>query len=302
MDEVKGAIQADVVYRLAAEVGEGCLWDEVRGVLYWVDILDNRVYCFGPSNGANTGYDVGQEVGAVALRPGKGKLLLALRNGIADLDLETGQVTHLVDPEANRPKNRFNDGKCDRQGRFWAGTLPDDLETGAGSLYCIDKDLGVTTKIPQVTISNGLAWSRDQRTFYYIDTPTQKLQAFDYEPQAGAISNPRVVREFAEAEGHPDGMAIDADDRLWVALWGGSRVVCVDPPTGEIVFQVLLPVTNASSCVFGGAGLDELYVTTATAGLTPEELETQPLAGSLFKAKVPFKGLPPNRFGGGEIY
>ncbi|MEX2396965.1 MAG: SMP-30/gluconolactonase/LRE family protein, partial [Balneolales bacterium] len=204
----------------------------------------------------------------------------------------------ITDPESHLPSNRFNDGKCDPRGRFWAGTMSYEVEEGAGSLYCLNPDLLVDKKITEVTISNGLAWNKQQDTFYYIDTPTRKLCSYDYEDFSGMISNRRVVREFKEDEGYPDGMTIDTEGHLWVALYGGGKVLRIDPANGNIVFEIHLPVPQVTSCTFGGAHFDELYITTCRENMSAEAIREAPLSGSLFKAKVAYKGSPSVRFAG----
>jgi sugar lactone lactonase YvrE len=225
-----------------------------------------------------------------------GKLLLAVRSGFACLDPETGQLSPIADPEADLPGNRFNDGKCDPQGRFWAGTMVEHGPWGGAALYCLDTDLSVSKKLDGVTISNGLVWSRDSRRFYYIDTPTHQVFGFDFDPAGGELTNRRVVAEIPRELGAPDGMTIDEHDHLWIALWGGNSVVRVNPNGGKTDFRVTLPAENVTSCAFGGPDLDELYITTARVGLDAERRKAQPLAGCLFRARVPYRGVGSHRF------
>jgi sugar lactone lactonase YvrE len=198
---------------------------------------------------------------------------------------------------ADTPDQRFNDGQCDPAGRFWVGTKVEGGRTGAGRLYCLDRDLKVTPKLDGVSISNGLVWSGDASRFYYIDTPTQAVVGYDYDQTRGSIENRTLVAKLPEGVGAPDGMTIEADDHLWVALFHGGAVWRIDPSTGKAVFRVELPVSNVTSCAFGGAELDELYITTASVGLDDAQRAAQPLAGSLFVAKVPFRGVAAWRFG-----
>lgn len=185
---------------------------------------------------------------------------------------------------------RFNDGKCDPAGRFWGGTMAVSEAKPAGSLYCLNTDHKVKKMIDDVTVSNGLAWSPDHSTMYYIDTPTQKVVAYDYDLDTGNISNKRTVVTIPEAEGKPDGMTIDEKGRLWVAHWQGYQVSCHDPATGEKLIKIEVPVEKVTSCCFGGDNLDELYITTASTGLEKDDLEKQPYAGGLFKVKPGVKG------------
>ena len=292
------SVTAELVYQTYAVIGEGSIWDADNQLLYWVDIMRNQVYAFDPSNGSNTGYDVKENVGTVVLRE-KGGLMLALKGGFAGLDLETGMVEKIADPESHIPNNRFNDGKCDPRGRFWAGTMAYDAEKGAGSLYCIGTDLTVTKKIDNVTISNGLVWNRAQTLFHYIDTRAYCVDTYDYEPDSGEISNKRSPIRFQVGGPGPDGMAIDEEDFLWVALYGGGRVVRIDPQSGEIVFEALIPgAKEITSCAFGGEDLDQLYVTSASQRVSGDTWKDEPNAGGLFRAAVPFRGVPSAKFGG----
>ncbi len=293
------SVDAAVAFPRMSSLGEGSLWDAATKRLYWVDIVEQRVMMFDPSNRANTEYFVGQSVGTVVVSSA-GQLVLALRDGIGVLDPADGTLRTIVDPEWDKAGNRFNDGKCDPRGRLWAGTMVEDGQKGNGALYCFEHDFSWKEKLGGVDCSNGLCWSRDERVFYYVDTPTYVVQAFDYDPATAEISAGRQVASFEPSRGAPDGMTIDADDHLWVALWGGHKVVRVDPRSGNVVFEVNVPANNVTSCAFGGPELNELYITTARVGQTDEQLARTPKAGSLFVARVPFRGLGANCFGAAE--
>jgi sugar lactone lactonase YvrE len=224
--------------------------------------------------------------------------VLALQQGFYHLDLETEKLTPLVDPESHLPDNRFNDGKCDSRGRFWAGTTRLKHDEPAGFLYMLDADLNVHRRLDDVWISNGLAWSQDDRTMYFIDSPTGEVIAFDFDVAAGEIGNERLVIEIPEGGGSPDGMTIDEEGMLWIALWDGWRVIRVNPESGAIIDEVKMPVARPTSCVFGGPNLDELYITTASTRLPAEELDKQPQAGGLFRCKPGVKGLAAIEFAG----
>jgi sugar lactone lactonase YvrE len=290
-----GSVTAEVVFPSPCKLGEGSLWDVEQQVLYWVDIVDNKVCMFDPKNRSNLAFDVGESVGTVVVAHSE-KLVLALRTGFAWLDRTTGRVTRIHDPEADLADTRFNDGKCDPQGRFWAGTMVEAGPRERAALYCLGPDLSVNKHLDGVTVSNGLVWSRDGRTFYYIDTPTHRVDRFDFDGASGTLGQRQMAVQVARELGAPDGMAIDENDRLWIALFGGSRVICVDPCSGRIEFEVKVPATNVTSCAFGGRQLDDLYITTARVGLSPERLAAEPLAGSLFRAKVPARGVPAARY------
>ena len=280
-----------------AQVGEGPLWDEERQVLYWVDILSSLLYIYDPATGENRALDVGRHVGTVVTRA-SGGLMLAVREGFASFDLETQELTLIADPEAHITGNRFNDGKCDPAGRFWAGTMAYENPTNQGSLYRLNTDLSVNKMFGDVAISNGIIWSLDHTTMYYIDTLRKNVRAFDYDVETGDISNERVIINVPEEIGMPDGMAIDSEGMLWVAHYGGSCVSRWNPSTAQLLEKIDLPVTQVTACAFGGPNLDTLFITSAAQELDAAELERQPLAGGLFSIKTPYQGVPSFRFGG----
>ena len=280
-----------------AQVGEGPLWDEERQVLYWVDILSSLLYIYDPATGENRALDVGQHVGTVVTRA-SGGLMLAVREGFASFDLETQELTLIANPEAHITGNRFNDGKCDPAGRFWAGTMAYENPMNQGSLYRLDTDFSVHKIFGDVAISNGIIWSLDHTTMYYIDTLRKNVRAFDYADDTGNISNERVIINVPEEVGMPDGMAIDSEGMLWVAHYGGSCVSRWNPNTAQLLLKIDLPVTQVTACAFGGPNLDILFITSAAQELDAAELERQPLAGGLFSIKTPYQGVPSFRFGG----
>ena len=280
-----------------AQVGEGPLWDEEQQVLYWVDILSSLLYIYDPATGENRGLDVGRHVGTVVTRA-SGGLMLAVQNGFASFDLETQELTLIANPEAHITGNRFNDGKCDPAGRFWAGTMAYENPTNQGSLYRLDTDLSVHKIFGDVAISNGIIWSLDHTTMYYIDTLRKNVRAFDYADDTGDISNERVIITVPEEIGMPDGMAIDSEGMLWVAHYGGSCVSRWNPKTAQLLLKIDLPVTQVTACAFGGPNLDILFITSAAQELDAAELARQPLAGGLFAIKTPYQGVLSFRFGG----
>lgn len=277
-------------------LGEGPVWDGQQQGIFWVDILNGLIHCYHPLIEAYRRWSVPGMVGAISLCQ-DGRLIAALQTGFAFVDLETGVVEPIVDPESHLPDNRFNDGKCDPAGRFWAGTISLSGKTGAGNLYVLDSDLQFTRKLSGVSISNGLAWTPDARTMYYIDTPTQAVAAFDYDPATAEIANLRIVIEIPEKEGFPDGMTIDTDGKLWIAHWDGWQVARWDPLSGEKLSSIRLPAARITSCIFGGEKLQDLYITTAREGLSAKQLAEQPLAGSLFVINnCGYQGHPAHRF------
>ncbi len=289
--------EVELVLDARAILGEGPCWDPRSNRLYWVNIRGCDVHEFDPATGRDRAIRVPRHVGCVVLRE-TGGALVALQDGLAELDLGTGQLTPIVNPEPGRADILFNDGKCDPAGRFWVGTKAYANTPGAGSLYCLDTDRTVRRRLQDVTISNGLAWSLDARRMYYIDSMAGEVSVFDYDAASGAIANRRTAARIPRGMGVPDGMTIDAEGKLWVALWGGHRVVRLDPDTGNCLETVPMPVTCPSSCCFGGRGMDELYITSAWIELQPEARAAEPAAGGLFRCRPGVRGLPPFYFRG----
>ncbi|MBA3709501.1 MAG: SMP-30/gluconolactonase/LRE family protein, partial [Planctomycetes bacterium] len=262
----------DLALDARAEIAEGPLWSASSQRLYWVDILCGAIHRFDPATGVDVAAIVPGTVGAVVERA-SGGLAIAWQHGFAALDLDSGVHTAWCDPEAHLPENRFNDGKCDPSGRFWAGTCP----TGAGfrplgALYVLDGERTATKVLDGVSVSNGLSWSADQRTLYFIDTATARIDAYACDPHAAWLGERRTVVAIEVKEhGLLDGMCIDADGMLWTAHWGGGRVNRWDARSGRLIETVTLPVSNVTSCAFGGAQFDELYITTARLALNPEQ-------------------------------
>nr|WP_239534261.1 SMP-30/gluconolactonase/LRE family protein [Thalassobacillus pellis] len=274
-----------------ATLGEGPSWDEANRLLYWVDIEGKKVFVYNPAVNENKTIEMDQMVGAIVPRSGN-EAVIAMEKGLQFMNTKTGELHPISDPESDIQENRFNDGKCDPEGRFWAGTMSFDAKEGNGSLYCLETDQNITKKIGNVTISNGLAWSPDNRYMYYIDTPTRKVDRYEYDLETGDINNPVTVVEIPEGQGNPDGMTIDAEGNLWIAHWGGARISVWNPENGELQKIIPVPALNVTSCVFGGDELNELYITTASTGMTEEDLRKYPHAGGLFKLKTTVKGSP----------
>lgn len=290
-------ITAELFWDSQSKLGEGPIWDSQKQVLLWVNILDNLVLITEPNSQETRTIDVGEMVGTVVPHT-ESSLMLALHSGFAKLDLNTEEVTMLADPEADLPNNRFNDGKCDPAGRFWAGTTSIAGGGPVGSLYRMDTDHSVHKMVENVTVSNGIVWSHDNSTMYYIDTPLGTVDAFDYDHASGNISNRRAVVTIPSDQGRPDGMTIDADGNLWVAHWGGHRVTCWNPQTAELLETIMVPAPQVTACAFGGPTLDQLYITTARNGLDDATLAEYPHAGSLFLATPGARGTKALAFGG----
>ena len=272
------------------ELGEAPVWDAAREELIWVDIDRGLVHRRSRALGDRTLY-AGQPVGCAVPRAGGG-LALALRDGFA-LVAEGEDVVRLVAPvERDRADARMNDGACDSRGRFWAGTMSLSGDTRAAALYRLDPDLRVTCVLPGISVSNGIGWAPDRSLLYHVDSPRRRIDAYEFDEAAGSIGPRRSVVQVPEELGTPDGLAVDAEGGVWVALWGGSAVVRFSPE-GELCERLRLPVGNVTSCCFGERDLDTLFVTTAARGAAQE-----PLAGALFACRPGVRGLPATPFGG----
>jgi len=290
--------EADVVLRCEATLGEGALWDDRRERLLWVDILSKQVGVFDPGTGKNESFAVDSPVGTV-VPSNQGDLMVALQAGFARLDITTGVRSHcIVPPGHDATRLRFNDGKCDPSGRFWAGTMALDGRGNEGALYSLDADGQMRKRFSPVGISNGIAWSKDGTKMYYIDTPTRSVAEFQYDPGTGDLTDRKVAIEFPPSLGWPDGMTIDAEGMLWIAFWDGSAVSRWDPNTGKKLSQYSFPATRVTACALGGSDLDTLYVTSARIGLTDAQLEAQPLAGSIFAVRTNTTGISAFRYAG----
>jgi sugar lactone lactonase YvrE len=263
--------------------------------VYFADILRRRVHRFDPATNGSRVYDVDRMVGAVALSEA-GDLIMAVQGGFARLDPDTGRVSTLVDVDGTGGSLRMNDGKVDPAGRFWAGTMALDERAGAGALYRLDPDGSVHTMLRGVTISNGLDWSDDGRTMFYIDSPTYSVDAFDFDPAAGTILNRRPFATVPKSDGAPDGLTIDAEGHVWVAFWGGGAVRRY-APDGTCVAEIRLPPKYVTSCTFGGADRRDLYITTQGLDVPAADRAVQQ-AGALFVARPGPRGRPANRFKG----
>jgi sugar lactone lactonase YvrE len=283
---------AELVLDARAELGEGPLWDARTSELLWVDIPRSEVHRFDPASGSDRSFTTGAVVGAVVPR-GRDGYAVARQDGFALVDAHES-VRLLAPVEADRPETRMNDGACDSQGRFWAGTMNFDCVTPSGSLYRLDPDGSVTRMLTDVMVSNGIAWSLDDHTLYYADTPTGGVDAFDFEPKTGTIASRRRLITIEPADGQPDGLVVDAEGCLWVALWNGWAVrrYATD---GTHLGTVDIPVARATKPAFGGEGLTDLYVTTAA---PDDQDDDQPHAGGIFRVRPGVAGLPPNAFAG----
>ncbi|MGE5229386.1 MAG: SMP-30/gluconolactonase/LRE family protein [Deltaproteobacteria bacterium] len=277
-----------------AKLGEGPRWDAATGTLLWVDIPGQTVHRYDPATSEDAVRSVPGIV-SLALPRRRGGAVIGLPDGLHLLDGDDPPLIAAIEPE--RPDTRTNDGACDAAGRLWVGTMALDERSPVAALYRVDSHMGVSTVLTGTTISNGLGWSPSGDRFYFIDSPTLRVDVFDFDPETGALAD---RRRFAavEVEGAvPDGLAVDAQGGVWVALHGGwgLRRYAHD---GELAAVVDLPVARITSCCFGGDGLRDLYVTTRREGLSASELAAQPLAGALLRLDVGVAGLPTHAFAG----
>ncbi|MBY4602323.1 SMP-30/gluconolactonase/LRE family protein [Bacillus sp. SPARC3] len=280
-----------------AVIGEGPLWDEENGRLYWVDILGSELHIFDPEEKINRSVKFKSFVTALA-KYTKDKLIMTMKDGFYLYHLQDDSLEKIKQPKDMDESLRFNDAKCDPYGRLWAGTMSMEGEQKQGSLYRLDPDGRLIKMKDQVSTSNGLDWDRERNLMYYIDTPTQEIVRYSYNPESGDVSNPEPVYRFEQSEGLPDGMTIDQNGMLWVALFGGSRVVQIDPFKKKEIDSISVPAKYVTCCAFGGRDLKTLYITTATEKMTEKERYEQPHAGGLFSAKLETGGYQPVPFAG----
>lgn len=279
-----------------ALLGEGAFWDVNTQQLYWIDIEGKKVFVFNPATSNNREYVMPSRVGTVVPQSIT-TAIVALEDGVYTLNLANGSLTVLSDVERTVTSNRFNDGKCDPNGNLWVGSMHLAQSAPSAKVYKIAPDGTTQTMIENVTISNGIVWTKDAKTMYYIDTPTGFIRAYDYDKRTSTISNERIAVKVPVSLGYPDGMAIDENDHLWVGMWNGNCVAQFDPVKGTLVSKIIVPAHNVTSCAFGGKDLDTMYITTASLDMTAAEIKAYPLAGSVFVVKPGVKGVRSATFG-----
>jgi sugar lactone lactonase YvrE len=273
-----------------ADLGEGPIWDNIKGALYWIDILGHRIHINDQQG--DKSFKIDGEVSS--LSPSKrGDIIATVNLSFYRIDMEKGHYSKMLTLNDEPTTNRFNDGKCDILGRYWAGTMDRGERSPVASLYVLDSG-SIRRELHGLTISNGLGWSPDNKFMFLIDTPTRKVWKFSFDLERGHISDRNVAADFNDLPGVPDGMTVDSEGFIWVAHWGGWMVSRWDPYTGKLLEKVRLPVKNVSSLTFGGNNLKTIFITTAKHGLSQEEIANQPLAGSVFKLDTDVRGLPVN--------
>jgi len=286
----------ECVWEIEASLGEGPLWVAQEQAVYWVDIFNNKVHRYSLAGGAQKTWTFDEPVTSLSARE-QGGFIGTIRDGYASIDFENQTVEAIQLPESDIPNNRFNDGKVDAQGRYWAGTMDTKQKSEDGTLYRLNPDLSLDTMDKNYIITNGPTFSKDGKTLYHTDTTKREIYAFDLS-DTGAISNKRIFTKFENKdEGSPDGMTVDSEDCIWVCHFGGSRITRYSPE-GEILQVVPMPVPNITSCTFAGDNLDTMFITTARIAISEADLPKYPLAGSFFSFKPDVKGLPTPLFAG----
>lgn len=287
----------------ASLLGESPVWHPVEQQLYWTDIPGKALHCHDPRSGRHQSWAIEAEVGSLApMRDGG--LLLARRDGLWHFDTETARQHLLAEAPYDPSRERFNDGKCDPQGRFWTGTIYEPRDAAQAAIYCYDRVHGLRRMAGDITVGNGLAWSPDGRTLYYSDTKAHTVYAQDFDAATGQPGPRRVLAQFplkqpdqdlASYGGRPDGAAVDAEGAYWCAMFEGQRLLRLSP-RGEQLREIHLPVRCATMPCFGGPDLKTLFITTSREKRPEAELLAQPLAGRILCLRVDTPGLPANCF------
>jgi L-arabinonolactonase len=272
--------EVECIVECANILGEGPIWHPEERVLYWCDNLKPTVHRFDPANRETNVWPLQKQVGSIVFRE-SGGIVAGMECGFCFLDLDTGGIEEIVDPEKGIPGNRLNDGKCDRAGRYWCGSMDADLKSPSAALYRLDSDLTCHKMDEGFTVSNGIAFSPDDKVMYFSDSRADTVYAYDFDLESGALANRRVFISTKDIAGRVDGATVDSDGFYWCAHIHGGEIARYDPD-GKLERTIPLPVRHPTMCTFGGENLDTLYVTSSTKFLEPGEAATQPLAGALF--------------------
>jgi sugar lactone lactonase YvrE len=281
-------MNAELIFDARATLGEGPIWDAKTQTLYWLDILEKKIYADNELFA-----ELDDWIGCFALCK-NGHFILGKRASFVGFEPVTAHQTVLYTLNESI-NNRMNDGKCDPSGRLIAGTMAMNETDPTGNLYSFD-GTQAEVLLRGVTISNGMTWSPNHQTFYYIDTPTREIKAFDYDLSTGEIANPRVAIRIPKSFGWPDGMTSDMQGNLWIAMWGGAQVTKWNPRKGELLETISVPALHSSSCVFGGEDRNELFITSARTQMSAADINKYPFSGGLFKIVTNVEGMPTFEF------
>jgi sugar lactone lactonase YvrE len=283
----------EVALKIQANLGECPRWDEQAQLLYWIDINSFKLHRFDPATGRDDFLLFDEEIGCFSLRQQAG-FLLAMRSGFYLLDGWNTERRFIADPESTLDKNRFNDGRADAKGRMFAGSIYPPKDYGGASIYSLEAPAKIQRWVEGLLTSNGIAFSPDNKTFYYADTPSHAIQQCDYDLETGVPSNCRLFHQFPHGNGRPDGAAVDSEGCYWTALYEGGRIVRLNP-VGDIVQEIAVPAKCPTMVAFGGPDLKTLFITTV--GNRPDaELQQFPDSGSVFKVRVDVPGLVEHRY------
>lgn len=283
----------DIVCLVEAKntLGEDPVWHPGEQALYWCDNLRASIQRYDPATGQVREWPMPEEIGSIVFRR-EGGIVAAMKSGFCTVDLETGRIEQIVDPESHLPGNRFNDGKCDRRGRYWCGTMDAALTDPVAALYRLDADRSCHKMDDGFIVANGMAFSPDDRTMYFADSRAERVYAYDLDIDSGEIGNRRVFISTADIPGRVDGATVDTEGNYWCAHIHAGEIAKYDP-RGRLETTIELPVRHPTMCAFGGPDLDVLFVTSARQFLEPGEDAAQPLAGALFAIYgVGARGLP----------
>ena len=292
----KGKVEVKIACDTVASLGEGAIWDYKNNRLLWIDIPEGKVFIYTPSDGKNAEISVGKTIGTIVPYE-KNKVIVALIDGIYELDLETEKLTFICAPETPRVEgNKYNDGKCDAKGRLWVGTMDMNSVTGRGGLYVVSGNGEYQQVLKEVTVSNGICWSLDGDKMYYQDSPLKTISAFDFDVNKCTISEREEVVKVPKDMGKPDGNTMDATGMVWMANWGGACVSKWNPHTGQMLQKIDIPAYNVTSVAFGGENLEDLYITTASKYMPEDKESLYPEAGKLFVCQPGCKGIKANYF------
>ena len=285
--------EAQLEVEINTSLGEGPLWHKKEGRLYFIDIVNFKVHSYDPVSKDTHKWKLPSYVGAIA-HGEENELYAAVQSKLMLLNTKTGSIKTILTLDLEK-NIRFNECKCDSQGRFWMGTMHLEAQKEAGAFYKVDLDGSVTKVLTNLSVPNGFCWSEDNRFLYHIDSFDYSVKRFEYDEKSGSLSSPETVVQVGDGGVVPDGMCMDRAENLWIALWGGNKVVCYSPVNGELLAEVTVPSPHVTSCAFGGENFDILYITTARLGLTKEQLKEYPLSGSLFSCEVGVGGFESNQ-------